>query len=360
VGYVSGDFRDHCQTLFTLPLFSNHDRASVEIFGYSSVERTDDYTRRIESLADVWRNVRSLDDDELCEVIRNDGIDILVDLEMHMSNGRPLLFARKPAPVQVAWLAYPSTTGISAIDAVFTDPRLTPPPFDGDYSEQVIRLPETFWCYDPLAAEPLVNELPALQSGSVTLGCLNAPCKITDHAILLWGRVMRSVENSRLLIMAPVGSHRRRILDGLAGQGIAPERVAIQPFRPRSEYLRTYHQIDLALDTFPYNGHTTSLDSFWMGVPVVSLVGETVVGRAGWSQVCNLELKELAARSQEQFVLTAAALAGDLPRLSDLRGSLRGRMERSPLMDGARFARNMESAYRQMWRRWIAAATGAE
>jgi predicted O-linked N-acetylglucosamine transferase (SPINDLY family) len=275
-----------------------------------------------------------------------------------MANGRPLLFARKPAPIQVAWLAYPGTTGMETMDYRLTDPYLDPPGMnDAFYSEQTVRLPDSFWCYDPLRSEPAVNALPALKNGYVTFGCLNNFCKTGEGTLKLWRRVLETVGNSRLILLCPRGGHRRGVLETL---GVEESRVEFVSQKPREEYLKQYHRIDLALDTLPYNGHTTSLDSFWMGVPVVSLVGETVVGRAGWSQVCNLELKELAARSQEQFVLTAAALAGDLPRLSDLRGSLRGRMERSPLMDGARFARNMESAYRQMWRRWIAAATGAE
>ncbi|HTX49992.1 MAG TPA: tetratricopeptide repeat protein [Caulobacteraceae bacterium] len=352
VGYVSGDFRDHCQTLFTLPLLSNHDREALEIFCYSGVERPDGHTARLERLADVWRKVRYLDDAELGEVIRRDQIDILVDLEMHMANGRPLLFARKPAPVQVAWLAYPATTGMGAIDAVFTDPRLAPPGSDSDYSERVVRLEDTFWCYDPLTAEPGVNALPALADGRLTLACLNAPCKISDHAIRMWGGVMRALENSRLLIMAPPSSHRGRLEARLAAEAIAPERVEIVPFQRRLDYLRTYHRIDFALDTFPYNGHTTSLDAYWMGVPVVSRAGQTAVGRAGLSQLFNLGLDELAADGDARFVETAVALGKDLPHLAALRRDLRSRMERSPLMDGRRFAKAVERAYRELWRDW--------
>ena len=352
VGYVSGDFRQHCQSLFTLPLFSHHDHGPFEIFCYSSVERPDEITRLIERRADAWRSVRHLSDGELSEVIRRDRIDILVDLEMHMANGRPQLFARRPAPVQVAWLAYPGTTGMSAIDYVFSDPRLAPPDADSEYCERVVRLPDTFWCYDPLTREPAVGALPALTAGHLTFACLNAPCKISDHAIRLWGGVMRAVENSRLLLMAPPGNHRRRLCDGLAAQGIARERIEIQPFLRRPDYLRSYQRVDLALDSFPYHGHTTSLDSYWMGVPVVSRVGRTAVGRAGLSQSFNLGLTGLAAATDEQFVAVAAALATDLPRLAALRQDLRGRMERSPLMDGSRFARHLESAYRSIWREW--------
>jgi protein O-GlcNAc transferase len=349
VGYVSGDFREHCQSLFTIPLLSNHNHEIIEVYCYSSVQRPDKRTREIEGYADVWRDVRHLDDAELSALIQNDEIDILVDLAMHMAGGRPGLFARKPAPVQVAWLAYPGTTGISAIDYVLTDPCLSPPGSDSHYSERVIRLPETFWCYDPLTEEPAVNELPALSRGHITFGCLNAPCKLSDHTMQLWAGVMEKIDNSRLLLMAPEGQRRRQLLDRLSAHGIASERVTMQPFIPRSMYLRTYHEIDLGLDTVPYNGHTTSLDSFWMGVPVVSRVGQTAVGRAGLSQLSNLGMSELAAKTDEQYIEIAAELASDLPRLATLRRELRDRMQRSALMDGERFARNIEAAYSQMW-----------
>ncbi|HEY3756760.1 MAG TPA: tetratricopeptide repeat protein [Opitutaceae bacterium] len=354
VGYVAGDFRDHCQSLFTIPLLEHHDHAAVEVYGYSSVQRPDALTQRIEGLTDVWRDVRFFDDEALARLIREDQIDILVDLELQMSNGRPLLFARKPAPIQVGWLAYPATTGMSAIDAVFTDPRLVPPGLESDYTEQVVRLPDTFWCYDPLATEPDVNALPALAAGFVTFGCLNAPYKITDHTLRLWGEVMRRLPTSRLVVLGPTGTHRETFLARFSAVGIDPSQVTIQSFLQRPEYLKSYHQIDLALDTFPYNGHTTSLDAFWMGVPVVSRVGSAAVGRAGLSQLHNLGFTDLASGSDEGFVDIAVNLASDLPRLSGLRSSLRSRMEKSPLMDGARFARNVEDAYRRLWRDWCA------
>ncbi len=349
IGYVSPDFRDHCQSLFTLPLFAHHDRAAVEIFCYSSVERPDDYTRRIAGCTDVWRDARGLDDAALCEVIRKDGIDILVDLTMHMAGGRPLVFARKPAPVQIAWLAYPGTTGMSAMDHRLSDPRLDPPGFDHHYSERTLRLPDSFWCYDPLTDRPGVNPLPALERGYLTLGCLNNPCKLTDDTLQLWGGVMRALPDARLLLMAPAGRHRRRLLQRLEAQQIAGQRVGFVEFRPRAQYLHTYHDIDFGLDTVPYNGHTTSLDSMWMGVPVLTRVGRTCVGRGGLSQLYQLNLLELAAESDAAFIGSAVELAGDVPRLAALRSQLRWRLERSALMDAARFAANIEDAYRRAW-----------
>ncbi|MGV2290234.1 tetratricopeptide repeat protein [Trinickia sp. YCB016] len=357
IGYVSADFRDHCQTLFTTPLLAHHDHAGFEIFCYSSVARPDDYTRRLAAHADVWREVAELDDEQLAQRIRDDRIDILVDLTMHMANGRPLLFARRPAPVQVAWLAYPGTTGSGAIGYRLTDPWLDPQDalyVDNQYSERSIRLPDSFWCYDPLTGALDVNSPPALKTGHITFGCLNNTCKLTDHTLRLWAGVLGLVSDARLVLMAAPGRARARLTARLAAHGIAPERVSFCEFRPRAAYLATYHEIDLALDTFPYNGHTTSLDAFWMGVPVVTRAGRTAVGRGGLSQLANLGLTELTAQSDDEYVRIAVQLANDRPRLAALRAGLRARMERSPLMDGERFARGVEGAYRRMWGEWCA------
>jgi predicted O-linked N-acetylglucosamine transferase (SPINDLY family) len=354
VGYVSSDFRDHCQSLFTIPLLSHHDHDGFRIVCYSGVERPDAVTQRIAGYADGWREVRTLDDAALSRLIRDDAIDVLVDLTMHMSQGRPLVFARRPAPVQIAWLAYPGTTGMGAIDYRLSDPRLDPEGFEGHYTERTLHLPDSFWCYDPLTDVPSVGPLPALAHGHLTLGCLNNPCKLTDRTLTLWSAVMRALPTARLLLMAPEGRGRARLLERSAAAGIDPERLEFVAFRPRAEYLRTYARIDFGLDTFPYNGHTTSLDALWMGVPTVTRFGGTSVGRGGLSQLYQLGLTELAAPSDSSFVDAAVALAEDLPRLAALRASLRGRLESSPLMNGERFARNMEHVFRTGWRRHVA------
>jgi len=308
--------------------------------------------------ADVWRDISGSSDETVTKLIREDRIDVLVDLTMHMAGSRPLVFARKPAPVQVCWLAYPGTTGLTAIDYRLTDPQLDPPGlFDRFCSEKSFRLPETFWCYDPLTSEPAVGPLPALANGHVTFGCLNNFCKVNEGVLRLWARVMKAVAGSRLLLLAPQGSARERTLNLFQHEGISRDRICFTRFRPRLDYLAQYHHIDIGLDTFPYNGHTTSLDSYWMGVPVVTLVGDTVVGRAGLSQLTNLGLMELVAETPEAFIESAIRLASDLDRLQALRATLRERMRSSPLMDAPRFARNIEAAYREMWRRWCAAVS---
>jgi len=359
IGYVSPDFRDHCQSLFTVPLFSRHDHESFEIVGYCDVARPDGTTERLRSYADLWRNIAGQGHEQVAEWIRRDGIDILVDLTMHMARNRLPVFARKPAPVQVCWLAYPGTTGVSTIDYRLTDPYLdTPGLFDNFYSERSIRLPDSFWCYDPLDDKPAVNALPAAANGYVSFGCLNNFCKVNLLVLKTWARVLQAVDRSRLTILADEGTQRRRTLDLLAAEGLGRDRVTFVAHRPRPRYLEYYRDIDIGLDTVPYNGHTTSLDCYWMGVPVVTLVGPTVVGRAGFCQLMNLGLPELIARSEEHYVRIAAELAQDLSRLGELRRTLRDRLQASPLMDAPRFARNIEAAYQEMWGRWCATAAG--
>jgi len=351
IGYVSPDFRSHCQSLFTLPLLENHDHSEFEIVCYSSAAQPDDVTNAVRSRADTFKDVRGLSDASLATLVREDRIDILVDLTMHMAGGRPLLFARRPAPLQVAWLAYPGTTGLDAIDCRFSDPRLDPPGFEAHYSERTIRLPDAFWCYGPRgprAPTPGVNPLPAMTRGHLTLGCLNNPCKLTDRTLQLWAPLLRQLPTARLLLMMPPGRYRSELLARARAAGIDGSMVQFVATRPRSDYLDSYHDIDLCLDTLPYNGHTTSLDALWMGIPTVTRVGMTSPGRAGLSLLYQVGLTELAASTDEEFVSTGVALANDLPRLASLRHELRSRLESSPLMDGKRFAANVEAAYREM------------
>ena len=353
VGYVSPDFRDHADSFFTMPVLANHDHRQFEIICYSDVARPDAVTEQLRGYADLWRSTVELTNEQVAEVVRGDQIDILIDLKLHTAKNRLLMFARKPAPVQLSWLGYPGPTGLLAIDYHLTDPHLEPPGFLGPLpGEEVVRLPETFWCYDPQSDEPPVNALPARTGGGVVFGCLNNFSKLNDGCLQLWARVLQAVPQSRLLLLAPAGPPRVQVQASLEQYGVSPSRMEFVTRLPRPEYLRLYHRVDLALDPFPCNGHTTSLDAFWMGVPTLTLPGKTPVGRAGWSQLCNLGLAELAADTPEQFVDLAARMAADLPALEAIRATLRQRMRRSPLMDGPRFTRHLEQAYRSLWRRW--------
>jgi protein O-GlcNAc transferase len=360
VGYVSGLFRDHVVGRNLLPLLREHDRLTLDVICYSSNQINDAMTAQFRQTATGWREITGQPDDAVAQLIRSDAIDVLVDTTLHMEGSRLLVFARKPAPVQVTFAGYPGSTGLETMDYRLTDVHLDPPGMhDAWYIERSWRLPDTFWCYDPLGADTAVGALPAAERGYVTFGCLNNFSKTNDGVLRLWAQVLAAVPRSRLLILAHEGSHRQHAYDVLDALGVEAERVEFAGYRRRNLYLELFQQIDVSLDTVPYNGHTTSLDSLWMGVPVVTLVGDTVVGRAGVSQLMNLKLPELIARSAAEYVGTAAALAADVARLTTLRQTLRERMQYSALMDAPRFARSVEAAYRAMWRRWCAGSAPA-
>jgi predicted O-linked N-acetylglucosamine transferase (SPINDLY family) len=372
VGYVSPDFRDHVIARNILPLFKHHDRSQFEILSYSGVVRPDAMTEEFRRRSDHWVDVASMPDEGLVERIRADSIDVLVDLSQHLVGNRLTMFAHRPAPVQVSFAAYPETTGVKAIEYRISDRNLEsdgpgvwrwqddPSGFVPSLADPVAPTPEqvflldSFWCYDPAGLDIAVNELPAKGNGYVTFGCLNNPSKVNEEVLRLWARLLVEIPNSRLILLGGFGTYRGRTLEFLARQGVAPQRVEFLRASPHDAYLAEYRRIDLVLDTFPYNGHTTSLDALWMGVPVVSLCGQPAVSRAGWSQMRNLGLPDLVARSEAEFVHLAVALARDLSRLADLRESLRSRMETSVIMDSPKFTRQIEAAYRTMWRHLIA------
>ncbi len=327
--------------------------SGFEIHCYASVSRPDAITDRLRQAAHFWHDVRLRTNEELAALIRQNGIDILVDLTMHMAHNRLLVFARKPAPVQVTWLAYPGSTGLETIDYRITDSHMDAP--DGNeliYAEKSVRLPDCWCCYDPLTDLPPATPRPRSWNGPIYFGCLNNPCKINAPVLRLWADVLRAVQHSHLLIMASSAQQRRWIGNLLGQSGVRSDRVEFVGSCARCDYLRIYDRIDIALDPLPYNGITTTCDALWMGVPVVSLAGETAAGRAGRSILSNIGLTDLIAQTPEQYIQLAANLAHDLPRLATLRSTLRDRMQKSPLMDAPRFAHNIEFAYRTMWREW--------
>jgi len=353
IGYVSPDFRDHVVGQNLLPLLREHDHRQMEIFCYSNVLRPDALTDQLRGYADVWRSIVGLSDSRAADLIRQDRIDVLVDLTLHSANNRLLVFARKPAPVQVTYLGYCSTTGLETMDYRLSDSHLDPSDSDLPlYSEQTIHLPETYWCYNPRGPTPQPSPPPALANGYVTFGCLNNFAKVSP-SLDLWAQILQSVPRSRLIVHSHPGPHLDAVRERFAGKGVSADRLEFAGRQPWPEYLRTYARIDIALDPFPWGGGITTCDALWMGVPVVSLVGRTAVGRGGTSILANVGVPELIARTQDQYVDIATHLAGDLPRLAELRRTLRPRMEASPLMDAPRFARNVESVYREMWKHFI-------
>jgi protein O-GlcNAc transferase len=355
VGYVSPDFRAHPAQQFLQPLLRHHDPAAFEVYLYASVERPDEVTAECRALAgEHYRDIRRLDDTGAAEQIRRDRIDILVDLALHGAGNRLRLFAAKPAPVQLTWLGYAGTTGLESIDYRITDPSVDPPGGAlSVYAEQSLYLPETSWCYAPLASDLPVGPLPALAGKHLTFGCQGSYRKVHAGALALWARVLGQVPAARLFLYAELEA-RAGMLRTLEAAGVAAERVDFGGRVSRREYLERYHRIDVAFDTFPFAGATTSLDAAWMGVPVLTLAGPAAHQRAGVCIATNLGLPELVATSEDDFVAKAVALAGNLADLSRLRADLRSRLEASPLGDAPRFARHLEAAFRTAWRRYCA------
>ena len=353
IGYISPDLRCHVVGWNFIPLIREHDRREFEIFCYADVRRPDVMTEQFRLLSDHWRDITGLEDARVAEIVRADRVDILVDLTLHMNRNRLVALAHRPAPIQASYLASANAGGLSMIDYRFSDSYLDPPELDASRaSGPIFRLPHSAWCYQPSGLFPEVSALPALRAGFVCFASRNNFWKVSPAVLELWMAVLEKVPRSRLLLYAPPGtardSVRRRFLD----RGLAEERLEFAGREPWEEFLRSYERVDIVLDPFPYSGWITSCDALAMGVPVVALAWRTVMGRGGKSILSNIGLPELVAETAEDFIAKAVALADDLPRLSKLRSSLRERMESSPLRDARRHARDVEVAYRAMWREW--------
>ncbi|MGA3065660.1 MAG: tetratricopeptide repeat protein [Tepidisphaeraceae bacterium] len=358
IGYVSPDFREHSVGAFLEGLLANHDPSQVEIFCYSDAAREDLATQRFKMMAHHWRNLIGLSDEQVAEMIRRDGIDILIDLAGHTADNRLLVFARKPAPVQVTYLGYPATSGLTAMDWRLTDAWADPAgESEAFHSEKLMRLPRTFLCFTPPAAAPAVGRLPALANGGVTFGSFNYLPKINPGVVEVWSEILRQVPGSRLLIKSQGLSDeysRRGMMERFAARGIEPQRLELLGKIPTlTSHLQAYERIDVGLDPFPYNGTTTTCEALWMGVPVVTLAGKMHAGRVGVSLLSCVGLPRLIAKDRSDYVRIAAELAGDLPGLGELREGLRQRVDQSPLTDAGSFARDMEAAFRGMWREYV-------
>jgi predicted O-linked N-acetylglucosamine transferase (SPINDLY family)/predicted SAM-dependent methyltransferase len=367
IGYLSPNFHRHSVASFFEPLLAAHDRTHFRVYCYSSVERPDEVTARLRGLSDAWRDLRGTTGDAAARLIREDRIDILVDLAGHTGGGRPLVFARKPAPVQIAWLGYPNTTGLAEMDYRLTDAVADPPgkagqPGDTDrrHTEKLLRLPQGFLCFMPDPASPEPGALPALAAGHVTFGCFNNFAKITPEMIAVWSRLLEAAPRARLLLKAHAlgnASARRGVLERFASHGVPAERLTLHgPEDSIEGHLARYRDVDIALDSFPYNGTTTTCEALWMGVPVVTLAGKTHVTRTGASILKQLGHDEWVATTPDEYLAKALALSADLEKLRGVRQGLRQRMRASPLLDGAGFAREVEAACRKAWSGWLASA----
>jgi predicted O-linked N-acetylglucosamine transferase (SPINDLY family) len=358
LGFVSADFGFHPVGSFLVHPLEALARRGVQSVCYSLKPREGSIRARLFAAATTWREVRPLSDDALADQIRDDAIDILFDLSGHTFPNRLLVFARKPAPVQITWMGYVGTTGLPAMDYLLADRYQVPPSSEPYYRERVLRMPDGYVCVDPPADAPAVTPLPARAAGYVTLGCFNNPAKVSPPVIDVWARILERLPGARLVLKYQGfdnPSEVRRLTQMFSIRCIDPSRVDLRGWSDHAQLLEQYGGIDLALDPFPYSGGLTTCEALWMGVPVITCPGETFAGRHALSHLSNVGLTETIARNFDHYVDLAVAWASDLPRLAATRADLRGRMAASPLCDAERFADNLMALLRDAWRQWIGA-----
>ncbi|MGQ3072015.1 MAG: O-linked N-acetylglucosamine transferase, SPINDLY family protein [Ferrovibrionaceae bacterium] len=351
IGYLSPDLRRHSCAFFLEPLFAAHDRSAVEIFAYADIDHADETSLRLSALVEHWRQVGRSTDDVLAATIANDSIDILVDLAGHTARNRLPLFGRRLAPVQVSWLGYNATTGLSQIDWRLVDARIRPPPSREWFAEGLWPLDLPAHCWRPPADAPEPADRTP-DPRAIVFGSFNALHKLGDRTLRVWSRILRQVPGSRLLLKGGGGDDpatRARIFGGLVALGLDPDRVSIAGWSPDPRsHLALYGEVDLALDPFPYNGTTTTCEALWMGVPVLTLKGDRLLSRIGYGLIDAVGLGELVAADEDDYVNRAIVLSGQPERLRQLRRGLRARMAASPLRDEAAFARAVENAFMAM------------
>ncbi len=352
VGYVSADFREHPVGYFFSPVLACHDRDRVQAICYSNHAAEDSLTARLRQHAAGWRSTAQLPDEEFAGLVREDGIDILVDLSGHTAHNRLLAFARRLAPVQASWLGYFNTTGVKTMDYLLVD-SVVCPPGEPPFVEQPLRLPGCYLCYQPHGSTPEVAPAPVLQSGRITFGSLNNPLKINAAVVRLWSMILAALPESRLVLQSFDNQPGQDgLLRSFAACGIAAGRIELLGRRPQSEVLRAYSSIDIALDPFPYSGGATTCEALWMGVPVVTFRGDTFVSRVGATLLTHGGCGEWVAGSAREYMELALQLAADVERLAGLRAGLRSRLAASSLCDVPAFTQALENAYRTAWRRF--------
>ncbi len=361
IGWISSDFREHSVTHFLLAIFENFDRAQFEFACYAGVNRPDEFTQRLAACTVLWRNSLGVQDPELAKQIQSDGVDILFDLSGHTSDHRLRVFAFKPAPVQATYLGYPFTSGATVIDWRLADPIADPVGMtDSHYSERLMRLPTTMWCYTPPVNIPCEELPPVVRDPSrpFTFGSFNNCSKMSAVTFRLWSEVLNAVPGSRMVVKASAMADRRtreRIIKGFTDHGVAAERILTYPQQINlADHFAYYGNVDLALDTFPYNGTTTTCEALWMNVPVVALAGKMHIERVGASLLTNAGLPQLVGETEEDFVRIAATLAKDVAALTALRKGLRAKFQASAVMNGPAMARDFGDGMRSMWKQWCA------
>lgn len=355
VGYISPDFRMNSAAYNFEAFLDGHNRSKIEVYGYGNIAKADSFTERFKDKFDRYRSIRGVSDAKAAALIEEDKIDILVEIGGHINDNRLPVLAYKPAPIQVDY-GGANTSGMEQIDYRLTDSLLETPELQEFYIEESVYLPGGLICYTPPDFAPPVGPLPALRKGYVTFGVFNNSMKINSYSISLWAKILKANSNSRLLMKFAVGDDegmKNKYWQQFEQFGIGRERVEICGWKPAVEHLKLYGEVDIALDTYPYNGCVTALEGLWMGVGIVSLVGDSsFLSRVGLSMLSRMGLESFAVAEPAEYIAKATSLAKDLKTLAGIRGSLRSRMTGSPLCDAKRFASEVETAYRKMWHRW--------
>ena len=358
VGLVSGDLRNHPVGYFVgsmLAALASSAASRMDIIAYPSYFRADALTQRIKACCRGWYSAVGLSDENLAQRIRDDGIDVLIDLSGHTAHNRLPMFAWKPAPVQVSWLGYFATTGVAEMDYLIADPWTVPPSEALHFSEKVWRLPETYLCFTPPDVNVQIASLPALANGYVTFGCFNNLTKMNDEVVALWSRVLLAVPESRLFLKTrqlDEEAVRKSVIERFAAQGIDAGRLILEGAVPRAELIASYNRVDIALDPFPYPGGTTTVEGLWMGVPAITRRGDRFLSRVGESIAHNAGLSDWIAVNDEDYVVKAACFAANLEALAGLRAGLRQQALAAPLFDASRFAQHFEEALWGMWNKY--------
>ncbi|MEP7156971.1 MAG: hypothetical protein ABI905_14425, partial [Betaproteobacteria bacterium] len=351
IGYVSGDYRNHPVAVFVEPVFANHDRENFVVHAYGNSPIQDVMTTRLMGLVDHWRDISALDDSQCAALIQRDGIDILVDLSGHTGLNRLSLFARKPVPVQVTWLGYLNTTGLAAMDYRLCDSR-TDPEGEADqfHTEKLWRLPDSQWCYRASEGLPSpATETPMLGNGFPTFGSFNNFVKISQCTVELWSQLLSAIPKATLRIMGvPPGRAGKELLTRFERCGISADRLTMLPRLDYVDYFSAFNAVDIALDTVPYNGGTTTCDALWMGTPVIGMAGDTSVSRSAISILAHAGLNELIAKDAADYIAIHQRLVDDPSQLNHYLATLRDKFSQSPMMDAPRFTRGLEQAFQQM------------
>ncbi len=357
IGYISSDFHEHSVGYFIEAILANHNHQQFEIYCYYNQLHSDDVTQRLQNYVDHWVTCQNLDDNQFFDKIQQDQIDILVDLNGHTANNRLLVFARKSAPVQMAYLGYSNTTGLTSIDYRLSDNYADPEPQSDLFSsEKLIRLPNSYYCYTPYPKIPEINPLPASGKNYITFGSFNHKSKLNKYTLYLWAQVLQAIPTAKFLIknrsLADENT-KKALIQQFNELGITENRLILKAHtKSVFDHLSIYHDIDIGLDTFPYNGATTTCEALWMGIPVVTLVGEKHVSRMGLSILSTAGLKKCLANTEQEFIQRCVQLAQNLTDLSTLRQNLRTQLQNSPLMQASIFTQQLESVYRQCWQTW--------